>query len=258
LSEKIHSTAIVHPDAIIPDDVIIGPYAFVDANVIIGHGSVINASAYVSKGTRLGEEVKIFPHAVVGTDPQDLKFGGEDTTLEIGDRTVIREFVTINRGTKAHFKTVVGSDCFIMAYSHIAHDCIVGNHCILANCATLAGHVTIEDWVIIGGLVPIHQFVKIGCHAMLGGGRRVPKDVPPYITAAGDPLKPVDINKIGLSRRGFSEEQIKNLKKAFKTLFRSKTDMKRSLEELDSLGDLGPEVEHLKEFIRTSERGVIM
>jgi UDP-N-acetylglucosamine acyltransferase len=258
LSEKIHPTAIVHPDVDIPDDVIIGPYAFVDENVIIGRGSVIGASAYVSKGTRLGEQVKIFPHAVIGSDPQDLKFAGEDTTLEIGNRTVIREFVTINRGTKAHFKTVVGSDCFIMAYSHIAHDCIVGNHCILANCATLAGHVTIEDWVIIGGLVPIHQFVKIGCHAMLGGGRRVPKDVPPYLTAAGDPLKPVDINKIGLSRRGFSEEQISNLKKAFKTLFRSKTDMKRSLEELDSLGDLGPEVEHLKEFIRTSERGVIM
>jgi UDP-N-acetylglucosamine acyltransferase len=145
-----------------------------------------------------------------------------------------------------------------MSYSHVAHDCVVGNHCILANSATLAGHVTLEDWVIIGGLVPVHQFVKIGCHAMIGGGWRVPKDVPPYTTAAGDPLKPIDINKIGLSRRGFSEDTVSHLKKAYKILFRSKTDMKRSLEELDSLGDLGPEVEHLKNFIRTSERGVIM
>ncbi len=258
MSSKIHPAAIVHPDAVIGSDVEIGPYVVIEDNVVVGNGSVIGAGAYIAWGARLGEEVKIFPHAVLGTIPQDLKFGGEETTLEIGDRTVIREFVTMNRGTSVHHKTVVGSDCLFMAYSHVAHDCIIGNNSILANCATLAGHVTIEDWAIVGGLVPVHQFVVVGCHTMIGGGWRVPKDVPPYTTAAGNPLKPVDINKIGLSRRGFSEEAISNLKKAYKILFRSKKNMKASLAELDSLGDLGKEVNHLKEFIRSSKRGVIM
>ncbi len=258
MSKNIHPGAVVHPDADIGPDVEIGPYAIIEDNVVIKRGSVIMAGAYVAYGARLGEEVKLFPHAVVGTVPQDLKFGGEDTTLEIGDRTVIREFVTVNRGTSERGKTVVGSDCLLMVYSHVAHDCIVGNNCILANSATLAGHVTLEDWVIIGGLVPIHQFVRIGCHSMVGGGWRVPKDVPPYTIAAGEPLKPVDINRIGLSRRGFSEESVSNLKKAYKILFRSKKDMKNSLLELEALGDLGREVDHLKEFIHTSERGVIM
>ncbi|MCE5250060.1 acyl-ACP--UDP-N-acetylglucosamine O-acyltransferase [bacterium] len=258
MNTKIHQTAIIDPDAMLDDDVTVGPYAIIEGNVVIGQGSVIKAGAFIGWGCRFGRNVTVFPSAVVGTVPQDLKFGGEETTLEIGDRTVIREFATLNRGTVAHGKTTVGSDCFIMAYSHVAHDCIVGNNCILANSATLAGHVTLEDWVIVGGLVPIHQFVKIGCHAMIGGGWRVPKDVPPYTTAAGDPLRAVDINKIGLSRRGFSEETIRNLKKAYKMLFRSQSDMTRSLDELDALGDLGPEVAHLKDFIRTSERGVIV
>lgn len=258
MSIEIHPSAIVHPDAVIGDDVEIGPFAVIEENVVLGNGVKIQTGAVISYGTRLGEEVNVFPQAVLGSVPQDLKFGGEETTLEIGDRTVIREFVSMNRGTSAHKKTVVGSDCFFMAYSHVAHDCIVGNNCILANSATLAGHVTIEDWAIIGGLVPIHQFVVVGCHTMVGGGWRVPKDVPPYTTAAGNPLKPVDINKIGLSRRGFSEESISNLKKAYKILFRSKNDMKASLAELDSFGELGAEVDHLKNFIRSSERGIIM
>jgi UDP-N-acetylglucosamine acyltransferase len=254
----IHPTSVVDSGAEIGNDVKVGPFAVIEGNVVIADGCEIGAGAHVASGARLGNSVKLFPHAVVGTVPQDLKFGGESTTCEIGDRTVIREFVTVNRGTKAHMRTVVGSDCFLMSYSHVAHDCTIGNNCILANSATLAGHVTIEDWVIIGGLVPIHQFVKIGCHAMIGGGWRVPMDVPPYVTAAGSPLKPMDLNKIGLSRRGFTTETISSMKKAFRILFRSKNDMKRSLEELDSLGDLGPEVEHMKDFIRTSERGVIM
>ncbi|MFC1538547.1 acyl-ACP--UDP-N-acetylglucosamine O-acyltransferase [Candidatus Latescibacterota bacterium] len=258
MSIEIHPSAIVHPGAVIGEDVEIGPLAIIEDNVVIGNGSKIKAGAIISWGTRLGIEVTVFPYAALGSVPQDLKFGGEETTLEIGDRTVIREFATMNRGTSAHKKTVVGSDCFFMAYSHVAHDCIVGNNCILANSATLAGHVTVEDWAIIGGLVPVHQFVVVGCHTMVGGGWRVPKDVPPYTTAAGNPLKPVDINKIGLSRRGFSEDTIANLKKAYKILFRSKNDMKASLAELDSLGDLGEEVNHLKTFIRSSERGIIM
>lgn len=258
MSATIHPTAIVSPGAEIGSGVAIGPYAVIEENVVIGSGSSIGHGAHIAWGARLGENVKVFPHAVVGTIPQDLKFGGEETFLEIGDRTVIREFATLNRGTAAHLKTVVGSDCLLMSYSHVAHDCVVGNHCILANSATLAGHVTIEDWVIIGGLVPIHQFVRIGCHAMVGGGWRVPKDVPPYITAAGDPLKPIDINKIGLERRGFSEETISRLKKAHRILFRSALDMSHALAELDAQGEMGPEVAHLREFIATSERGVIM
>ncbi len=258
MSRQIHSTAIVDPGAGIGDSVVIGPYAVIEGNVVIGNGSNIGASAFIASGCRLGEDVRVFPSAVIGTVPQDLKFGGEETTLEVGARTVIREFATLNRGTSARGKTVIGSDCLLMSYSHVAHDCIVGDSCVLANSATIAGHVTIGDWAIIGGLVPVHQFVKIGCHVMIGGGWRVPKDVPPYTIAAGDPLKPISINTIGLSRRGFTDEAVSQLKKAYKVLFRSKNDMKNSLAELDSLGDLGPEVEHLKAFIKTSERGVIV
>jgi len=258
VSTTIHPTAIIDPGAVIGDGSSVGPYAIIEDNVVIGSGTVIKAGAFIGWGTRLGDNVAVFPSAVIGTIPQDLKFSGEETTLEVGDRTVIREYASLNRGTSARGRTSVGSDCMLMSYSHVAHDCIVGDHCILANSATLAGHVTVEDWVIIGGLVAIHQFVKIGCHVMLGGGWRVPKDVPPYTVAAGDPLKPVDINKVGLSRRGFSDEAIANLKKAYRILFRSKRDLSGALEELDSLGDLGPEVTHLKDFIRTSERGVIV
>ncbi len=258
MSNDIHPTAIIDENALLSENISVGPYAVIEGNVTIGSGTTIGASAYIGAGTRIGTRVTVFPHAVLGLAPQDLKYAGEETTLEIGDHTTIREFATMNRGTVAHGKTVVGSHCFIMAYSHVAHDCSIGNHCILANSATLAGHVTIEDWANIGGLVPIHQFVKIGCHTMVGGGWRVPKDVPPYMVAVGDPLKPVDVNKIGLTRRGFSPETIDSLKRAYRILFRSHKNLSEALTELDELGDLGPEVAHLKEFIRTSQRGVIV
>ena len=258
MSARIHQTAIVDPGAELADGVTVGPYAVIEENVVIGPGSEIKAGAFVGSGARLGAEVRVFPNAVIGTIPQDLKFGGEETTLDIGDRTVIREYASLNRGTSARGKTAVGSDCLVMSYAHVAHDCFVGDHCVLANSATLAGHVTVGDWVIIGGLVPVHQFTRIGSHAMIGGGWRVPKDVPPYMTAAGDPLKPVDINRIGLSRRGFTAEAIANLRKAYKVLFRSKFGLSDALAELEKLGDLGPEVEHLKRFIAESERGVIV
>ena len=258
MSARIHPTAIVNPEAVIGDGTEIGPYAVIEGNVVIGHHAVIESGAKICWGSRLGDEVRVFSYAAVGGVPQDLKFHGEETILEVGDRTVIREFATLNRGTSASNKTVVGSDCLLMAYSHVAHDCIIGNHCILANSATLAGHIIIEDWVNVGGLVPIHQFVKIGRHAMIGGGWRVPKDVPPFVIAAEDPLRPMGINKIGLTRRGFSEETVTQLTKAYRILFRSKKDMKRALEDLDQEEYLGPEVDYLKEFIRTSERGVIL
>ncbi len=258
MSTVIHPAALVDPAAEIGADVEIGPHAVVEADVEIGEGCFIGHGAHLANGVRLGGGVKVSPYAVLGTVPQDLKFGGEKTTLEVGDRTIIREFATLNRGTTAHRRTVVGSDCMLMAYSHVAHDCIVGDHCILANGSQLAGHVTIEDWVILGGLVPVHQFVRIGCHAMIGGGWRVPKDVPPYTMAVGSPLKPVDINKVGLTRRGFSPETVTTIRRAYKMLFRSHMNMTEALAALDDLGDLGPEVAHLKDFIRTSERGVIM
>jgi len=254
----IHPTAVVDPSAVIGDGSVIGPHTVVEDGVVIGRNCGIGHGAHIAHGARLGDTVKIFHFAVVGTVPQDLKFGGEETTLEIGDRTVVREFATLNRGTKARGRTHVGADCLLMSYSHVAHDCEVGDHCILANSENLAGHVTLEDWVILGGLVPIHQFVHIGCHAIIGGGWRVPQDVPPYVIAAGNPLKPVDINKIGLGRRGFDDETIVRIRKAYKVLFRSREDMTHSLAKLDGMGDLGPEVEHLKSFIRLSERGVIM
>ena len=256
MQNNIHPTAIVDPGATLSENITVGPYAVIEGNVTIGSGTSIGAHAFIGGGTRIGADVRVFPHAALGNAPQDLKYAGEPTTLEIGDATVIREFVTMNRGTAAHGKTEVGSNCFFMAYSHVAHDCQVGHHCILANGVAMAGHVTIEDWAIIGGLVPIHQFVQIGCHTMVGGGWRVPKDVPPYMIVAGDPLKPVDVNKIGLTRRGFSPETIENLKRAHRILFRSTLNMTEALLELDGMGDLGPEVAHLKEFIRSSQRGV--
>ncbi len=258
MGADIHDRAIIDPGARLADGVTVGPCAIIEENVTAAPGVSIGAHAFVGNGVRLGTDVKIFPHAVVGTVPQDLKFGGEETTLEIGDRTVIREFATLNRGTHARGRTTVGSDCLLMSYSHVAHDCFVGDHCILANSATLAGHVTLGDWVIVGGLVPVHQFVRIGSHAMIGGGWRVPKDVPPYMTAAGDPLKPVTVNIIGLQRRGFSQEAVDHLKKAYRVLFRSQSNLGDALAELDTMGDMGPEVAHLKDFIRSSERGVIV
>ena len=258
MNSNIHPTAVVDAGAQIGDGVSIGPHAIIEDDVVIGDGSSIGPGAHIAAGTRLGRDIRIFSYAILGTVPQDLKFGGERTFLEVGERTVIREFATLNRGTTARGKTAVGADCMLMAYSHVAHDCLVGDNVILANAATLAGHVTLEDWVIVGGLVPIHQFVRVGCHVMIGGGWRVPKDIPPYTMAVGDPLKPVDINKIGLSRRGFSKDQVRTIRRAYKTLFRSDMNMTDALTALDDMGDLGPEVEYLKDFIRTSERGVIM
>jgi UDP-N-acetylglucosamine acyltransferase len=258
MNVEIHPSAVVDSGAEIADGVVIGPHAIIEDDVIIGEGCSIGPGAHLACGTRLGRDVKIFSYAILGSVPQDLKFGNERTFLEVGDRTVIREFATLNRGTSARGKSAVGADCMLMSYTHVAHDCLVGDNVILANAATLAGHVTIEDWVIVGGLVPIHQFVRIGCHVMVGGGWRVPKDIPPYTMAVGNPLKPVDINKIGLSRRGFSEDQIKTIRRAYKTLFRSDMNMTDALAALDDMGELGPDVDHLKNFIRTSDRGVIM
>ena len=252
----IHPTAVVAADVELDENVTIGPYTIIEGQVKIGSGTVIDSHARIGWRARIGKDCRIHHCAVVGTEPQDLKYAGEETELIVGDRTIIREFATLNRGTTHRKKTTVGSDCLIMSYAHVAHDCQVGNHVIMANSATLAGHVTIEDWVIIGGLVPIHQFVRLGAHSMIGGGFRVPKDIVPYALAAGYPLRVAGLNRLGLQRRGFTKKQLDLLSRAFRILFRSKLNTGPALERIKSDVEQIPEVRHLVEFVENSERGI--
>ncbi len=254
---NIHPTAIVDPDAQLGEDVTVGPYSIIQNDVIIGDGCQIASHVLIHAGTRMGKRCRVFNGAVLGTDPQDLKYAGEKTTLEIGDNTTIREFCTLNRGSAHRMKTVVGSNTLLMAYVHIAHDCIIGNHVILANAVNMAGHVTIEDYASVGGMTPIHQFVRIGKHAFVGGGLRVPKDVPPYILAADEPLTYEGINRVGLSRRGFSPETMMKLRQAYKLLYRSGLNVSQALSQIEATVELIPEVQDIIQFIRTSERGII-
>ncbi len=254
---NIHPTAIVDPKVELGKDISIGPYTIINEGVQIGDNVQIGSNVLIDTGTIIGKNCKIHHGAVLGTPPQDLKFGGEKTFLEIDENTVIREYATINRGTKHRGKVTVGSNCFIMIYAHIAHDCIVGNNVILANSVNLAGHVTIEDYAIIGGVVPVHQFTKIGAHSIIGGGFRVPKDVPPYILAGGYPLRYMGLNVIGLKRRNFSENTLITLKKACRILFQSKYNTTQAVEKIKSEIELIPEIKHLLEFIKKSERGII-
>jgi UDP-N-acetylglucosamine acyltransferase len=254
---RIHPTAIVDPQAELETGVAVGPYSVIESNVRIGKNCRVGPHVHVASGTRIGAECRIFTGAALGNPPQDLKFGGEETTLEIGERTTIREFVTLNRGTKEHWKTVIGSDCLLMAYSHVAHDCMVGNHCILANSVNLAGHVVIEDWASLGGMVPVHQFVRVGQHCFIGGGYRVPKDVPPYILAMGEPLTFGGLNAVGLSRRGFTEEAMTILKRAYKLLYKSKLNVSQAVQRIHEECAPTPEVQNVLAFIEQSERGII-
>ena len=228
----IEKTAVVSSKASIGENVKIAHNAVIYDDVIIGDNCEIGPNAVLYNGARLGNNVKIFQGASVSNDPQDLKFSGEPTEFRIGDNSVIREFATLHRGTDAHGYSQIGKDCLIMAYAHVAHDCILGNNVILANSVQIGGHVEIEDWVIVGGSVPIHQFVKIGQHTMIGGGWRVPYDVPPYMIAAQEPLKYTGVNLVGLRRRGFSNEQITKIKEAYKTLFHSGKNLGEAKAEL--------------------------
>ncbi|HSG50239.1 MAG TPA: acyl-ACP--UDP-N-acetylglucosamine O-acyltransferase, partial [Longimicrobiales bacterium] len=216
----------------------------------------IGTHVLIERDTTLGEDCRIYNGAVLGTDPQDLKYKGEPTVLEIGDRTVIREYATLNRGTTASGRTVVGSDCLLMAYTHVAHDCELGNHVILSNSVNMAGHVIIEDWVIVGGITPIHQFVRIGAHAFVGGGSRIPQDVPPYCRAAGNPSKLYGLNSVGLERRGFSPEVRRALKQAYRAVFMSGLNVSQGVARADETAPAIPEVKHFLDFIRNSERGI--
>ncbi len=254
---EIHPSAIVSPKAEIGNDVTIGPYAIIEEDVVIGDGCQIGSSALVAAGARLGKNVKLSHSAVVGTRPQDLKFGGEATEARIGDNTVIREFVTVNRGTKWRGYTSIGKDCLLMTYAHVAHDCLIGDNTILANAVNLGGHVEIGEWAICGGVLAVHQFVKIGAHAMIGGGFRVVQDACPYALLGGYPLKVMGVNSIGLERRGFQPETVKLISRAFKILFFSRLNTTQAVERIRNEVELRPEVQYILDFIADSTRGII-
>jgi UDP-N-acetylglucosamine acyltransferase len=249
--------ANVHPEAKIGSNVTIEPFATVQKNVTIGDGSWIGANVVVWEGARLGKNVKIFPGASISAVPQDLKFAGEETETFIGDNTVIREFVTISRGTSDKYKTVVGSNCLLMAYVHIAHDCIVGNNCILANAVQLAGHVQIDDWAIIGGSSAVHQFVKVGAHVMVSGGSLVRKDIPPYTKAAREPLTYCGINTIGLRRRGFDADKISEIQEIYRYIFLKGLNNSKAIDLVEKELPTSTEKEYIVTFIRGSERGIM-
>ncbi len=253
----IHPTAIVSENASIGDNVVVGPYSIIEDEVEISDGCEIASHVLISNGTKLGKNCKIYKGAVLGTNPQDLKFDDEKTFLEIGDNTTIREFATLNRATTHSYYTIVGNNCLIMAYAHVAHDCQVGNNVVLANSVTLAGHVIIEDFVGIGGLTPVHQFVRIGTQSFIGGGLRIPKDVPPFILAMGEPLKFAGLNKIGMQRRGFTDEALSAIREAFKIIYRQNNTTKEAVAILSDQFAEVSEVMHLVDFINSSERGII-
>jgi UDP-N-acetylglucosamine acyltransferase len=253
----IHPTAVIGNKAEIGDNVKIGPFSIIENDVKIGNGCEIASHVLVSSGTNLGAGCKIHKGAVLGTDPQDLKFEDEKTFLEIGESTTVREFATLNRATTHSYYTRIGKNCLIMAYAHVAHDCQIGNNVVLANSVNLAGHVIIEDFVGIGGLTPVHQFVKIGTQSFIGGGLRIPKDVPPYILAMGEPLKFAGLNKIGMQRRGFSPETLTSLRDAYKILYRQNNTTKEAVKLMASQFPESAEVKHLVGFLENCDRGII-
>lgn len=254
----IHSTALVDESADLGVGVEIGPWSIVGPKVRIGDGTRIGSQVLIERNTVLGAGCRVYHGAVLGTDPQDLKFKGEETFLVVGDRTTIREYATLNRGTAYSGETKIGDDCYLMAYSHVAHDCRLGNGVILANSVNMGGHVTIGDWVVVGGLTAIHQFVRIGAHAMVGGASRAAQDVPPYTKAAGSPMKLYGLNTVGLVRRGFPPELRQALRKAYRLVFRTSLPLSRAIAMAEAQEEFGafPEVAHFLSFLRNSKRGI--
>ncbi|MGY6522294.1 MAG: acyl-ACP--UDP-N-acetylglucosamine O-acyltransferase [Mongoliitalea sp.] len=253
----ISNLSHIDPKASIGNGVHIDPFTMIHEDVIIGEDTWIGSNVTIYPGARIGKNCKIFPGAVIAGIPQDLKFQGEVSTVEIGDNTTIRECVTISRGTIDKRITKVGSNCLLMAYVHIAHDCIVGNNVIIANSVQVAGHVTIDDWAIVGGSSAIHQFVKIGMHSMISGGSLVRKDVPPFTKAAREPLSYAGVNSLGLRRRGFSSESISHIQEVYRYLFLNSLNNSRALEEIEINLPATKERDEIINFIRSSERGVM-
>ncbi len=253
----IHPTAIIQPGAKLAENVSVGPYSVIGEHVVIGSGTTVASHVVIEGWTEIGCDNQIFQFASIGAAPQDLKYAGQETYLKIGDRNRFREFTTLNRGTaEGGGVTTVGNDNLFMAYSHVAHDCIVKDHVILANGATLAGHVEVESTAILGGLVAIHQFCRIGCHSMISGGAMVTQDIPPYTIAQGDRAKTVGLNLIGLKRRGFSEDTIRGIKKAYRLVFRSDLRLEEALQKISDEVQPSPELDHFVDFIKNSERGI--
>ncbi|MGH7510433.1 MAG: acyl-ACP--UDP-N-acetylglucosamine O-acyltransferase [Gemmatimonadales bacterium] len=252
----IHPTALIDPSAEVGVGVAIGPYAIVGPQVTIGDRCRIGPRATLQRNVRLADDVVVGDGSILGGDPQDHKYGGEETWVEIGEGTIIREYSTINRGTSATLKTTVGARCFIMTYVHLAHDCHVGDDVVIANATQCAGHVTIHDRAILSGLNAVHQFVTIGTYAFVGGGSRVNQDIPPYVKAVGNPMELYGLNSIGLQRAGFPGETVTALKRAYRLFFNSDLNLSQALERARSDLPLLPEIERFVAFVESSERGV--
>jgi UDP-N-acetylglucosamine acyltransferase len=254
---SLYPLANVHPEAKIGNNVVIEPFATVQKNTVIGDGTWIGPNAVIMNGARIGKNCQIFPGSVISGIPQDLKFKGEETTAEVGDNTTIRECVTLNRGTVDKYKTVIGSNCLIMAYAHIGHDCIIGNNIILGNTVQLAGHVIIDDYAIFGGACAVQQFSKVGSHAYIGGGSLVRKDVPPFTKAAREPLAYAGINAVGLRRRGYSSEKINEIQEIYRYIFLRGLNNSKALDQIEKELPPSTERDYIVKFVRESERGIM-
>ena len=253
----ISKLAFVHPDAKIGKDVIIEPFAYIAGNVVIGDETWVGPNSTILDGARIGKKCKIFPSSVVSGIPQDLKFRGEETTAEIGDNTTIREGVTVNRGTAAVGKTIVGDNCLLMAYSHIGHDCAIGNNVIIGNTTGMAGEVKVDDFAIISGGTLVHQFTRVGAHVMVGGGSKIRTDVPPFIKADRDPLSYMGLNSVGLTRRGFEKERIDEIHNIYRVIYQKGFNITQALDEVEKEFKPSPDRDYIIDFIRKSERGII-
>jgi UDP-N-acetylglucosamine acyltransferase len=253
----ISKSAFIHPDAKLGENVTVEPFAYISGNVIIGDGTWIGPNATIMDGARIGKNCRIFPTAVISGIPQDLKFKGEESTAELGDRTTVREAATVNRGTAAVGKTVVGENCLLMAYSHIGHDCAIGNNCIIGNTTGLAGEVNVDDFAILSAGTMVHQFTHIGAHVMIGGGAKVRTDVPPFIKADRDPLCYLGLNIVGLTRRGFDKERIDEIHNIYRAIYQSKMNVTQALEFIEKEFKPAPDRDYILEFISKSERGII-
>ncbi len=249
--------AYIHPAARIASSVVIDPFVTIDANVEIGEGTRILSGATILEGSRIGRNVTIFPNVVVGAVPQDLKFVGEETLAIIGDNTVLRECVTVNRGTAARGKTVVGNNCLIMAYSHVAHDCVVGDYVIISNATQLAGEVVVDNFAVIGGGTLVHQFCHLGAHVMIQGGALINKDVPPFVKAAREPIAYTGVNSVGLRRRGFTSEQIREIQEVYRYIYMSHLNVSDAVERVEAELPATRERDEILQFIRNAKRGII-
>jgi UDP-N-acetylglucosamine acyltransferase len=253
----ISNLAFIHQEAKIGIDVIIEPFAYIAANVIIGDGTWVGPNSTILDGARIGKKCRIFPSAVVSGIPQDLKFRGEDSTAELGDNTTVRECATVNRGTAAVGRTVVGNNCLLMAYSHVGHDCLIGDNVIIGNSTAMAGEVDIDDWAILSAGTMVHQFTHIGAHVMVGGGAKVRIDVPPFIKADRDPLSFLGLNSVGLTRRGFEKERIDEIHEIYRAIYQKGMNISQALDYVEGEFKSSPDRDYILEFIRKSERGII-